>query len=384
MSAERVGRHGTADDPKVNTAPSTPEGAYAPLLPFDVRIDLVDRMLNFEIADDPYYSGLEIQAFDDAVHGSGMLVFLSRRDDDRIDVYRQAGLNVDPANYGIGGGLGAWVEAEISPDVLVVDDLGVRVDVRLTDVAGRTIEVRMDDRGSRRRRRATMLAPMGAGIEHPTSLPLVWMTRFDLVRRTRPAPTIRIDGRSVSPGRLPAAWLHRRHLIKYAADLCVVSVNPTRPAALNSPAATSDRPATSDRGDGGIAVVTAAQGTHVARLRLTPPLPDLASLAPAMPAQGVWEVDIDDNRGVTGGTWYARREPTDVELVVDVTRPWRPAKLPPLMRLVTIVMPLFRTWPTSYRWIGSVPLDGTAPMISRWERTVTQRAEAYRRVTGSE
>ena len=383
MSGERVVRHGAVDDTKASSDPSTPEGAHAPILPFDVRIDLVDRMLNFEIADDPYYSGLEIQAFDDAVHGKGMLVFLSRRDDDRIDVYRQAGLNVDPANYGIAGGLGAWVEAEISPDVLVVDDLGVRVDVRLTDVAGRTIEVRMDDRGTRRRRRATMLAPMGAGIEHPTSLPLVWMTRFDLVRRTRRAPTIRIDGRSVSPGRLPAARIHRRHLIKYAADLCVVSVNPTRTAARGSPVATSDRPATSGRGDDGIAMVTAAQGAHVARLRLTPALPDLASLEPATPAHGVWDVDIDDHRAVTGGTWYARREPTDVALVVDVTRPWRPSKLPPLMRLVTIVMPLFRTWPTTYRWTGSIPLDGTAT-ISRWERTVTQRAEAYRRMTGSE
>lgn len=42
-------------------------------------------MVNFEIADNPHYQGLEIQAFDDPVHGEGMLVFLSRAGDGRID-----------------------------------------------------------------------------------------------------------------------------------------------------------------------------------------------------------------------------------------------------------------------------------------------------------
>jgi hypothetical protein len=226
---------------------------------------------------------------------------------------------------------------------------------------------------------------MGAGIEHPTSLPLVWMSRFDLVRRSGQAPTIRIGGRSVSPGRLPAAWAHRRHLIKYAADLCVVSVNPTRDGVQRHPDAPPP-PAveTSRSADGGIAMVTAAQGTHVARLRLSPPLPDLAALGPSSPAQGTWAIDIDERRAVTGGAWYARRQPTDVELVLDVTRPWRPAELPPLMRLVTIVMPLFRTWPTTYRWSATLALDGSGIMTSRWSRTTTQRGEAYRRMTSSE
>jgi hypothetical protein len=382
MSAERAARDGAVDN--AAPEPSTPERTEPQIMPFDLRIDLVDRMLNFEIADDPSYTGLEIQAFDDPLHGTGMLVFLSRRDDGRIDVYRQPGLRVDPAGYGIAGGLGAWVETEITPDELLIDDLGVRADVRFADLAGRTIEVRVDDRGRRRRRRATMLAPMGAGIEHPTSLPLVWMSRFDLVRRSGQAPTIRIGGRSVSPGRLPGAWAHRRHLIKYAADLCVVSVNPTRDGVQRHP----DAPApaavvTSRSADGGIAMVTAAQGTHVARLRLSPPLPNLAALVPSAPAKGTWAIDIDERRAVTGGAWYARRQPTDVELILDVTRPWRPAKLPPLMRLVTIVMPLFRTWPTTYRWSAALALDGTGIMTSRWSRTTTQRGEAYRRMTNS-
>jgi len=47
-------------------------------VPFSLRIDVLDRMLNLEISDDPVYQGLEIQAFDDPDHGRGMTVFLSR------------------------------------------------------------------------------------------------------------------------------------------------------------------------------------------------------------------------------------------------------------------------------------------------------------------
>lgn len=382
MSAEPVvhqGPHATGSR-MIQSGSTSP-----PMLPLEVRIDLVDRMLNFEIADDRFYSGLEIQVFDDEVHGQGMLVFLSRRDDGRIDVYRQPGLAVDPSGYGIGGGLGVWAETEISPDLLSIDDFGVRADVRLTDAAGRVIEVRVDDRGPRSRRAASMLAPMGAGIEHPTSLPLVWMRRFDLLRWSGEPPVLRIDGRRVTPGRLPAAWLHRRHLIKYAADLCVVSVNPAYDGALGPAGPATPRRLQMTRGDGagGTAAVTAAQGTHVACLRLTPPLPDLTALGPAASAHGAWSLDIDGDRTVAGGTWRVRRRPSDVLVLLDVTRPWRPKRLPPLMRLVTMVMPLFRTWPTTYRWTATIALDGTPAMCSRWERKDGQRGRAYRRMTGS-
>ena len=51
------------------------------LCPFDLTVDVIDRLLNFEIADDPVYSGLEMQAFDGPEYGTGVLAFLTRRDE---------------------------------------------------------------------------------------------------------------------------------------------------------------------------------------------------------------------------------------------------------------------------------------------------------------
>ena len=49
--------------------------------PLSLTVDPLAAMLNCELADHPVYDGLELQWFDDDVHGTGMLAFLSRRED---------------------------------------------------------------------------------------------------------------------------------------------------------------------------------------------------------------------------------------------------------------------------------------------------------------
>ena len=142
-----------------------------PLMPFSLQIEVLDRMLNLEIADDPIYQGLEIQAFDDPNHGRGITVFLSRRADSKTDVHYQAGLNLDPKTYAIGSGLGTWVECEFEVARLAISAEGVDAEVEFTDVDGREIEVIVD-----------------------------------LLHRTGDTPVIRIEGRQASAGRLPAGY----------------------------------------------------------------------------------------------------------------------------------------------------------------------------------
>src|SRR5215831_19720118 len=61
-----------------------------------------------------------------------------------------------------------------------------------TDVDSRRVEVRVDDRDGRPRRRGGLLAPASAAIEKPTSLFLVWLPQFDLVRTGGREPVLRI------------------------------------------------------------------------------------------------------------------------------------------------------------------------------------------------
>jgi hypothetical protein len=356
-------------------------GGQRVLCPFDLQMWAVDRMLNFEITDDPHYQGLELQVFDDPVNGRGMIVLLKRRQDGRFDVYRQPGLALDPAYVQVGGELGEWRQASIEPARFEIGPCGVDVDVRLRDLAGREIRVRIDDRDGRRRHPGTLLAPVGSTIEHPVSLPLFLMGGCDLVRKTGPAFDLRIGGRRVTTGRLPGGWLHRRRLVKYTADPTAVVLNP----AGDSPVATVDPrtpgnvrfDAMSNRIEG----LQARTADHRAGLVLEPALPDVARLRPGALAAGAWRLEIDDNPAVVGGSWTVERRQDHVELVLDVTRGWRPRGLPPLMAAVTRVAPVFRNWPKTYRWSATVTLGDPPVLSSRWERKSSQRDQSYRRLT---
>ena len=104
-----------------------PPAATAPSVrcPFSLTVEPIARMLNLELADHPVYDGLELQWFDDDVHGTGMLAFLSRRAGRAVDYYAQPGLRLDPAGYRIGGGTRSWNETEFAVARLEVADDGV-------------------------------------------------------------------------------------------------------------------------------------------------------------------------------------------------------------------------------------------------------------------
>lgn len=336
--------------------------------PFTLTIEPMAAMLNFEIADDPVYSGLEVQRFDDAIHGAGVAVLLVRRADRKVDVYRSPGLRLDPAGYGIHAGVGEWREAGIEPATLDVTSTGTLCDIALTDSDGRRVEVRVDDRGGRPRRPGALLAPVGAAIEQPTSMLIVWMPRFDLLHARGREPEIVIDGRRATTGRLPMARLHHRRLIKAAVDLVVVQVCP----AVEQMTIETER----------VAQAGARCDGHEATLVLDPAMPDLGGLADGAAVSGAWRLAVDDQPSLVSGTWSARRSGDRVDLGLDSTAPWRPGPLPWLMRIVTRVVPTFRQWPTTYRWRATVDLGGAgaSTMSSRWERTGAGRDESYGRM----
>jgi hypothetical protein len=52
------------------------------------------------------------------------------------------------------------------------------------------------------------------------------------------------------------------------------------------------------------------------------------------------------------------------------------------MRAVTRLAPVFRSWPTTYHWSGTVTLGERPTLTARWERTGGPRDESYRRLIG--
>jgi hypothetical protein len=269
-----------------------------------------------------------------------------------------------------------------STPALSVSPDGVDLDVRFTDVADRPVQVRIDDRNGRPRHRATLLAPVGSVIEDPAWLSLFVMGAATWCAGPAAPSTCALTAVRSRPAGCPSAgctgagWSSTPPTPRWSSA--------TRLTTARWPPSIPRHPATSRsiRGRAGSRPSGLAIGGHRARLELAPAL-HVAHLRPRQAIEGTWQLGIDSDPAVVGGFWTAERRQDVVELVLDVVRGWRPTGLPPLMAVVTRLAPVFRTWPTTYRWRGTVTLGNQPTLAARWERKGDQRDESYRRLTNS-
>ena len=339
------------------------------LCPVELRVWVVDRMLNFEIVGNPHYEGLELQAYPTRSMGGGWSCRSGRREEQARRHPPAARAADRPVDRRGGRGPGEWREAVIDPARLAIRPFGVNVAVALVDVDRRVIEVRIDDHNGKRRRPGTMLAPVRAAVEQPASLSLFVMAGCDLVRRGRPAFDLRISGRRVTTGRLPGGWLHRRRLVKYTADPTVVVCNPAADGPVATVDPTAPGPVELDPAGAGIAALGRPAAGTPPGWGSTRPCPTWPAVVPGETAGGRWRLGVDQDPAVVAGAWTARRRrdragwaSRDPGLAAGGAaaahgRPPRAA-------------PVFRSWPTTYRWSATVDLAGDPPTVrSGWVRT---------------
>ncbi len=341
------------------------------MLPIRLGIDPMERLLVASFRGDPEFEALEPQVFDDPVNGRGMRV-LRYRKDGKVDVYWQRGVRVDSGSFVIGNGLGDFMESRIEPAVFEITPRGVDLDVAFVDSQGRTnqLRIREDAVG---KRGFPLLAPVGADIEEPLQLFLVYMPDIDLVRRAGSLVEGRIGDRAVRPASLPILLRGRRvHFIRYVARPTICTLNPpmNRPviAELSVPGVT-EVDGMSVVADAGAAItrIAATHGGQRVEVDFHPGFPNLLGLIDGGTAAGRWSIRIL-GLPITGGSYRAARDGPRVAVALDVTDHWRPSGLPLSMELFTRLIRKFRTWPSTYRWRGVVKLGGEPAMSGTWER----------------
>ena len=199
------------------------------MLPFRVGVDPMEKLLVASFKGDPEFEAIEPQVFDDAANGKGMRV-LRYRKDGRVDVYWQPGVRVDRGAFTVGAGLGDFAETVISPARFEITERGVDLHIAFTDARERKIELRVHDDASGRRG-FPMLAPVGADIEKPLQLFLVYMPDIDLVRAGSTVEG-RIGDRTLRPARLPILLHGRRVRVAGSPPSLTSFSTGSRPACL--------------------------------------------------------------------------------------------------------------------------------------------------------
>lgn len=341
------------------------------ILPIRLAVDPMERLLFATFKDDPEFEGFEPQIFNDPINGKGMRM-LRYRKDGKIDVYWQPGVRVDMTTFAVGAGIGDFAEVTIEPARFEITERSLELLVAFTDAQGRMVElsVREDIHG---KRGFPLLAPVGADVENPPKLMLVFMPSIDLVRRSGSLVEGKIGDRILRPASLPILLnCQRVWFVRYVPKPIIGVLNPpmSRPVLVeqSTPGSVEVEGMTIViDGDGSVTRISAGQEPSRVEVGFLPGFPNLLNLRSGNSATGRWSIRIA-GIPITGGSYSASREGDRIGVELDVTEDWRPSGLPLSMEIFTRVVRLFRTWPATYRWRGVVELGAEPVMSGVWER----------------
>lgn len=341
------------------------------ILPIRLGLDHMERLLVADFKGDQEFVGIEPQVFDDPVNGKGMRV-LRYRKDGKVDVYHQAGVRIDRSTFVVGAGIGDCAAAVIDPARFEITDRGVDVHVAFTDAQGRQMELRILE-NAHGKRGFPLLAPVGADIRNPLQLFLVYMPEIDLVRRAGTLVEGRIGDRTLRPASLPVLLGgHRVLFIRYVASPVIGTLNPPASQPLTAELRVPGRVEADGMsvvvdGEGRVTHISPAREPDRAEVEFVPGFPNLSGLPRGGFASGRWSFRLA-GVPITGGSYRVSREGDRLPIELDVTEHWRPSRLPLSMKVFTRFVPMFRTWPATYRWRGTVDLGATPTMSGAWER----------------
>jgi hypothetical protein len=360
--------------------------------PFHLHTDPMAGLLliNFERDPDRIYLGFEPQAFDDAVHGRGILVLGWRRDG-RVDVFHDPELELDPHTYGIAGkGLHRMVERAFAGARFELGPAGAQLDLAFEDLEGREVRLVIRETDTRPRRPFGFLAPMGNAASNPPGLPLVFVNEFYFVRRAGTEVRIEIDGRSHRGDSFPLVLDGTRvHFLRYSADPFVVTWNPAHTGTVDTLDVGSEAGPGIDRAEargvryelsanGGfreIRRMSRRQGGHEVVVEFAPAIPHLLALRDGAGASGAFRISAYPPMGTVTGRWHVARSGRAIHLEAVPAGGWIPGDAPRMVRALFRVASMFRTWPTTYLWRGTLELapsdpaaDGAPSLHSAWQR----------------
>jgi hypothetical protein len=349
--------------------------------PFEIAIEPMERLLLINIENDPdsLYTGFEPQVFDDEKTGTGMLV-IAWRVDGKVDVYHQPTLTLDPSGYDIAGkGLENMVSRNMEGGFFEVNERGAQADVSFKDIEGRLIELKLAEKSNRTRKPFGLLAPMGVAAENPSALPLILLHDFYFVRRANSELSVTINGHSHTPDNLPLPIdFSRMTFARYCPDPLIAKLNPAYDGVLSAISFNDDLAIQNDdhtielvmnRNMPEIRSISRNHKQHTLSLTFDPAFPNLEIFS-GEAAEGRFEISGDPSTGFIRGVYRVTQ--TDGRLVIEMVPSggWIPNENKLSVRILYRVVPMFRSWPTTYRWTASLNKDesGVMKMNSSWER----------------
>lgn len=339
------------------------------VFPFNLKNELMQRLIIIDFDNDPEYISIEPQFFDDPENGKGLRILLYRKDS-KVDVYYEPGVVFDPHSFKIGGGLGVYVEKNMNSSYFLYNSQGIDLHVEFIDILNRKIEINIQEK-AKNTKMFPFLAPVGKDVVSPDKLLLVYMNEFGFLKIEGTILSVTIGNRELIPAKFPIKWDGEKvFFARYSSNLSIGILN----AEGSHPMISNLSNGFNQIGPYSIILDEKNQITsywiynnnNKIELSFEKGFPNLISIDKKRKIKGGWRYSVSGQM-ITGGTYSLCRNGDNIDISCDVTKKWKPKSLPLSFKIFTYIVRSFRIWPTTYKWEATLNLANYS-MNGAWKR----------------
>lgn len=347
--------------------------------PFNLSIDDMEQsiLVNFEKDPDEFYNIFELQQARDK-NGEKRFLVIAYRKDGSTDVYHQHGFPFG-SQASILNDVSFFVRPmenakfEVSPDNL-------EVFFAFEDKTHRKIIVKVKETNRLNKKPFFLLAPIGVVPKKPTALPVYSLYEMSFTKQKYAAIEIEINKVKHEPDTFPLPIdCAKNYFTRYSSETFNVDLNknfhgpllPLKPGKNSSIENKGINYELIDNdGHYEIKGMNAKKNKHQININFTPPIPDIICLRNEVIIEGNLMITTDKSAGSINGGYHMKRFKNEIELQLQPNKGWQPNEGRWILKILFLVVKVFKEWPKSYVWNAKIKLDEKEQPImeSSWKR----------------
>ncbi len=335
-------------------------------------------LINFEKDPDEVYRGLELQYFEGEPYGRGWRI-IAYRNDNYVDVYDDRALHtVEDEKFDVAEkGHMHHTKTEMDGVRFDKDEDGVHICFSFQDILKRRISVKIHEHAKRKSKAMNLLAPVGAGSENPTYLPLYFLYEFDFVRKGKTEMLIEIDGKKRIADNFPfpiTKELQWRYYTRYSMDCHMVEFAKAEDAVLDLVELKEDGSYTDGQttyyfepnGKGiSLKSIFLDDGRNSVELAFDKSFPVINEDDGVV--KGSFSVITNPVMGTVNGEYQWKREKGICRVEISPNGGWTSVANSFITKMILSPKSIFCTWPKSYWYAQQIEL-GSLQSKSEWSR----------------
>jgi len=299
--------------------------------PFDMRIETADKIINFDFTGHDKYVFLECQLYNDTIFGKGVVAMLMDQDD-KLEMYHTKGLNMRQKHYYFDSNQSSIPTTIFEPQYTFTYENGsIDFSLAFTDSHGSSIVASLNGYYPNYIDFIAPMGLMGSGKPSFAAFPLFYTRKVNFLNSGEGQASITINEAPVKIVKIPGLLNWKRvQLARWSFEPIFILWNWNRKGILpgipksDAIKRSSDIKVVNRNGYSEIESIQFTEGNHRSTLNFAPALPELLCLKEGISLKGRFTIDVEEKRGVVGGTYSIVRNGNAIELTIDPIKCWQP------------------------------------------------------------